>query len=61
MQRSKNIVFVSHCLLNQNARAIGKERAPGVIKDIVEVLNESGVGIVQLSCPQLEFNGGFYL
>ena len=58
MNRSKKIMFVSHCLLNQNARASGMDKAPGPIKDVVELLTESGIGIVQLPCPQIDFNGG---
>ncbi len=58
MERSKKVIFVSHCLLNQNARAIGRERFTGSFKDLLELFAESSVGIVQLPCPQLEFNGG---
>lgn len=58
MDRSKKVVFVSHCLLNQNARAKNQEKAPGVIKDIMELFVESEVGVVQLPCPQIVHNGG---
>jgi predicted secreted protein len=58
MERGKKIIFVSHCLLNQNARAVGRERFQGSFKDLLELFAASGVGIVQLPCPQLEFNGG---
>jgi len=58
MERSKKIIFVSHCLLNQNARAIGNEKFPGSFKDLLELFAASGVGVVQLPCPQLDFNGG---
>ena len=58
MERSKKIVFVSHCLLNQNARALGSEKYPGAVKDLTDMLTDAGVGIVQLPCPQLDFNGG---
>ena len=30
----------------------------GPFKDLLEIFAESGIGIVQLPCPQLEFNGG---
>lgn len=56
MERSKKIVFVSHCLLNQNARALGSEKYPGAVKDLTDMLTEAGIGIVQLPCPQLEFD-----
>jgi predicted secreted protein len=58
MERSKKVVFVSHCLLNQNARAVDKERFAGPFKDMLELFAESGIGIVQLPCPEMEFNGG---
>ena len=58
MERSKKLIFVSHCLLNQNARPLGGERYPGAVKDLLELFAEAGIGIVQLPCPQLEFNEG---
>ena len=56
MKRSKKVVFVSHCLLNQNTMPVGKESYPGSVKDLLELFAESGVGIVQLECPQMEYN-----
>lgn len=58
MERSKKIVFVSHCLLNQNARPVGGEKYSGIVKELLEIFAESGVGIVQIPCPQLDFNEG---
>ncbi len=58
MERSKRVVFVSHCILNQNAKAVGKERSPGMIKELLDIFSESGVGVVQLPCPQIEFGAG---
>ena len=58
MERSKRVMFVSHCILNQNAKAMGKERSAGTIRELVELLSESGIGIVQIPCPQLEFVDG---
>jgi predicted secreted protein len=58
MKRSKKLVFVSHCLLNQNAMAVGKESYAGSVKDLLELFAEAGIGIVQLECPQIEFNSG---
>ncbi len=57
LERSKKVVFVSHCLLNQNSVPAGRERAQGAVKEIVEVLAESGVGIIQLPDPELEYFG----
>jgi len=58
MERSKKIVFVSHCLLNQNTRPLGGEKYAGIVKELLELFAESGVGIVQIPCPQIEFNEG---
>ena len=56
----KKVVFVSHCLLNQNARALGREKYAGAIKDVMDIFTEAGVGIIQIPCPQVEFNGGLH-
>ncbi|MEM5784488.1 MAG: 2-thiouracil desulfurase family protein [Candidatus Aenigmatarchaeota archaeon] len=58
MERSKKVLFISHCLLNQNTRPIGAEKSPGMIKDIIQLISESDVGVIQMPCPQVEFNGG---
>ena len=58
MKRGKKVIFVSHCLLNQNTRAIGREKYSGSVKDLLELFAEAGIGIVQLECPQIEFNNG---
>lgn len=58
MERSKRIIFVAHCILNQNAVSVGREKAPGAIRDLLELFAGAGVGIVQMPCPQLEFNAG---
>ena len=52
------VIFVPHCILNQNVRANGKEKNAGTIKEIVNLLVEAEVGIVQLPCPEVEFDGG---
>jgi predicted secreted protein len=51
--RSKKIVFVAHCILNQNALSDGTADFPGTFTEIVRPLLESDVGIVQLPCPEL--------
>ena len=59
MERSKKVVFVSHCLLNQNVRPSGSEKYPGAVKDLLQLFAEAGIGIVQLPCPHIEFKEGF--
>ena len=51
--RSKTVVFVAHCILNQNSISDGTADYPGVIREILELLCASDVGIVQLPCPEL--------
>ena len=52
-ERSKSIVFVAHCILNQNSISDGTAVYPGAIKEIMNVLSISDVGIVQMPCPEL--------
>lgn len=58
MVRSKKIIFVSHSLLNQNVMPIGTEKYPGAVKELLELLAESEVGIVQLPAIEVDYNGG---
>jgi len=51
--RSKKVVLVVHCLLNQNARIDTCAYFPGAMGKVAQVLVDSGVGIVQLPCPEL--------
>lgn len=51
--RSKRVLFVSHCILNQNSISDGTADCPGTIAYIMEMLRASTVGIVQMPCPEL--------
>ena len=55
--RSRKIVFVAHCVLNQNAISDGTADFPGCDAGLVRQLLQSGVGIVQLPCPELNCLG----
>ncbi|WP_428908189.1 CD3072 family TudS-related putative desulfidase [Niallia sp. Krafla_26] len=57
MQRKKEIILVSHCILNQNTVIEGEARALGAIPSAVKWMNEQGVGVVQLPCPEFTFLG----
>ncbi len=52
-QRSKRVLLVAHCVLNQNAKIDRCAHYPGVIQEAVEVLIASGVGVIQMPCPEL--------
>ena len=56
-KRSKSVVFVAHCILNQNAKSDGTASYPGVIKEIFELLNTTNLGIIQMPCPELHCLG----
>ena len=51
--RSRKVVFLAHCLLNQNAISDGTAVRPAGFPEMVSYLLEHGVGIVQLPCPEL--------
>lgn len=51
--RSKKIVLVSHCILNQNAISDGTADYPAALNKVVEYLLQSRVSILQMPCPEL--------
>ncbi|MBN1138801.1 MAG: DUF523 domain-containing protein [Anaerolineae bacterium] len=55
--RSKSVIFVAHCILNQNAISDGTASYPGHVKAILDLLSASDVGIVQMPCPELHCLG----
>lgn len=57
MQRSKRILLVSHCILNQNTVIDGEARALGAIPSALDWMKEEGVGVVQLPCPEFTLLG----
>lgn len=50
--RSKKIVLVTHCFLNQNSISDGTADFPSSIYEVVEVLLKANVGILQMPCPE---------
>ena len=57
-ERSGRVVFVAHCLLNENVRYLGGACRPGDVQEIVDQLQEQGLGICQLPCPEQRVWGG---
>ncbi|SDL04360.1 CD3072 family TudS-related putative desulfidase [Natronincola ferrireducens] len=57
MHRKKQIIYVAHCILNQNAVIRDWERAQGAFNNIVRVLLEENISIIQLACPEFSFLG----
>ena len=51
--RSRKVIFVSHCMLNQNARITSAADFPAMFEPLVMWLKDHQVGIVQMPCPEL--------
>lgn len=55
--RSRLVVFVSHCILNNNTKAMGlvaPESSRRCLRFLEELLMH-GIGVVQMPCPELFF------
>ena len=57
-ERSRRVVFVSHCLLNENTRYPGGAFRPGAVTEVVEPFLRDGTGICQMPCPEQIAWGG---
>jgi len=55
--RSKRVVFVAHCVLNQNAKIDRCARYPGAMRELTQELIDSDNGVVQMPCPELMLLG----
>ena len=56
-KRSRKIVIVAHCILNQNSRVQGIAHYAGMINEIIDVIRKNEVGIIQMPCPELTYAG----
>jgi predicted secreted protein len=56
MKRDKNIVVVCHCILNCNSKVEGLSEYRGAL-DFTKKLVDSGIGIIQLPCPEMMIYG----
>jgi uncharacterized protein YbbK (DUF523 family) len=56
--RANRVVYLSHCLLNQNVRYLGGAGRAGGVTEIVDGYLNRGVGICQLPCPEQRAWGG---
>lgn len=50
--RSKKVVLVSHCILNQNAISDGTADYPATNESVLNLLIQSKVGMIQMPCPE---------
>lgn len=56
--RARRVMFVSHCILNQNVRYLGGAGRSGTVDDVVGDLVADGLGIYQMPCPEQRAWGG---
>ena len=52
-QRSRRVIFVAHCILNQNAISDGTACYPAAHTAVIQAILDAQAGIVQLPCPEL--------
>jgi predicted secreted protein len=55
--RSKKVIFLAHCIANQNARMHGCAELPAAVRPIVDFCLDNDIGIVQMPCPELMVTG----
>ncbi len=55
--RSRKVIFLAHCILNQNSVVLGLARRPAAFKEVVTCLMEKDVGIIQMKCPETTYAG----
>lgn len=57
MLRKGKIIYIAHCVLNQNAVIRNWERAQGAFNNILKILLNQNISIIQLPCPEFTFLG----
>ncbi len=57
-ERSRRVIFLSHCILNENVRYQGGAFHPGCIDEVVDEIQRQGIGMVQMPCPEIRAWGG---
>lgn len=52
-KRSKKVIIIAHCLLNQNSISDGTADLPSQFDQVINILMSNKIGIIQLPCPEL--------
>ncbi|HJO95502.1 MAG TPA: hypothetical protein QF753_19050 [Victivallales bacterium] len=53
-KRSRKVIILAHCILNQNAKLDRLVTSySGTISEVANIIVNSGVGILQMPCPEL--------
>lgn len=56
-KRQRRVIFISHCWLNINTRFPQGAAFEGANTPLIKTLLDSGVGIIQMPCPEYEVLG----
>ncbi|RJP35517.1 MAG: DUF523 domain-containing protein [Candidatus Omnitrophota bacterium] len=51
--RSGKVVFIAHCMLNQNARIVRAADFPAMFDPLLDYLQNKQIGVIQMVCPEL--------
>jgi predicted secreted protein len=57
-ERGRKVIFLSHCLLNENTRYLGGAFRKAGIDELIDELQKEGIGIIQMKCPEQKTWGG---
>ena len=57
-ERGKRVIFLSHCLLNENTRYLGGAFRKAGVDELIDALQKEGIGMVQMKCPEQKTWGG---
>lgn len=55
--RSRKVIYVSHCMLNQNARITTAADFPAMFVPLIDWLKQNDIGVIQMPCPELRVLG----
>lgn len=55
--RSKKVILLVHCFLNQSARIDKYASFPAAISPVIQELLKRGIGMIQLPCPETQILG----
>lgn len=57
-ERNGRVIFVSHCLLNMNARYFGGAFRSSCVSEIIEEAMKRDIALIQMKCPEQRAWGG---
>lgn len=57
-ERGRKVIFLSHCLLNENTRYLGGAFRRAGVDELIDDLQKKGIGIIQMKCPEQKTWGG---